>query len=296
MTKISLGEALGKATEYFQSKGCESPRLSAELLLAEVLSTDRIHLYMDFHRPLTPGETDAYRELIKRRGQGEPVAYILGRKEFYSLEFDVGQGILIPRPETEILVKTVLEILNSRGPEIVTLWDVGTGSGIIPTALATQKENLSLVASDVSEEALVWARRNAEKHGVSDRIEFFLADVDTPLGGEGDAEGFRKLLQGGFDAIVSNPPYIPAGELDGLQWEVRDWEPRLALDGGVDGLDVVRKLTDRAGGYLRGDGILLLEIGAGQMEKLKEEYADRWTVQSRMDLNGHERVAMLQRQ
>jgi len=290
MAKLTIGEALQKSTAYFEEKGCESPRLSAELLLAHVMQTDRLHLYTNYDQPIGERETAEYREFVRRRGLGEPVAYLLGKKEFYSFEFDVGPEVLIPRPETELLVESTLEILNKCAASNVRILEVGTGSGIVAITLALSCEKADIVATDISADALEWAGRNAEKHGVAERVKFFQADLATPVDGEGQSE-IRK----GFDVIVSNPPYVPTGDLNGLQMEIRDWEPREALDGGEDGLDVVRRILSETTDALKEDGYFLFEVGEGQASKLVDEFGDTWNAEIRSDLGGCERVVILTR-
>lgn len=294
MAALTLGEALQKSARYFEHQGCESPRLSAELLLARVLNTDRLHLYMEFSRPLTERETSEYREMVRRRGQGEPVAYLLGRKEFYSLEFEVDRSVLIPRPETELLVQTALEILNNKGSETVTVWDVGTGSGAVSVSLAVHKKNSRIMATDVSVSALGIAERNAAKHGVLEQLEFFCADLDQPLPDTKNKEAFEEMLSRGFDVVVSNPPYIASADIETLQREIRDWEPRVALDGGQDGLSVVRRLFAQAHKYLRESGVLLVELGDSQAMSLFDEMDRDWKLETRRDLSGRERVIVAQ--
>ena len=296
MPGLTTGEVLKKASAFFKEKGCESPRLSAELLLAEVLQTDRIHLYMDFQRPLTNRETDQYRELVRRRAQGEPVAYLLSRKEFYALPFHVGRGVLIPRPETEILVQAALSLLNKCESPNVRIWDVGTGSGVIAVCLAHEKETLQVIGTDISCEALSYARKNAEANKVSDRTEFYLAEVDSAMEDGERKRDFERALAEGFDLIVSNPPYIPSGEIGSLQWEVRDWEPREALDGGPDGLDVLRGIVTRCESRLKLGGQFVFEIGETQLERIVKEYGEEWSIKVTPDLAGVERVVVLTKQ
>jgi release factor glutamine methyltransferase len=234
-------------TSFFEGKGIETGRLDAELLLADTLGLDRVGVYVNFDRPLTEDELTAYRRKVRRRSDHEPVQYILGETEFWSLPLHVCPDVLIPRPDTEILVEEVLRRID--GPADVI--DVGTGSGAVAIAVAHEKPTLKITAIDCSRQALSVARGNAERHGMTDRIIFQEADLST-------------LPPGPYDLIVSNPPYISATEWDTLMPEVRDYEPRLALFGGDDGLTAYRHLSGQAPNHLKPGGWLLVEIGAKQ--------------------------------
>lgn len=247
-------EFIQRSTEFLARKGIETARLDAEVLLGHVLGKDRVYLYVHFDQPLEPAEIDAYRTLIVRRGRREPVAYIVGSKEFFSRPFTVDSSVLIPRPETELLVETVVEWAKERGP--LQIADIGTGSGAIAISLATALEHSTIWAVDVSREALRVASANAEQLGVSDRIQFLHGTWLAPLEG--------KVL----DAVVSNPPYIPSADIDQLQPEVRAYEPRLALDGGEDGLNAYRALIPQAATMVRGGGLLAVEVGYGQAQSV----------------------------
>lgn len=233
--------------DYFRDKGIDSPRLDAELLLADTLAMDRVGVYLHYDRPLSPEELAAYRSRVRRRADHEPVQYILGESEFWSLALEVGPEVLIPRPDTEVLVEEVL----ARITEGAHLLDVGTGSGAIALAVAHEKPDVRVTAIDNSPAALRIARRNAERHGLADRIRFLEADL-------------ARLPDEVFDLVVSNPPYVAAPEWDALMPEVRCHEPRSALYGGVDGLDAYRHLSRQAVAILRPGGWLLVEVGATQ--------------------------------
>jgi release factor glutamine methyltransferase len=248
-------------TQYFSGKGIAQPRTDAEVLLAYVLKTERIQLYLHYDQPLQSRELTEYREAVRRRGAHEPVQYITGRQEFWSLEMEVTPAVLIPRPETEILVEKTLALLNQQGSASPQVLDVGTGSGAIAVALAHESPALRVVASDVSVAALEVARRNAERHRVADRIRLAAMDLLTGL----------SPARAVFDAIVSNPPYVASSELPGLAPEISECEPEGALNGGVDGLAVVHRLMDQACPLLRPSGFLLIEIGMGQTALLKEQ-------------------------
>lgn len=271
-------ERILKATQdYFAQKDIDSPRLDAELLLAEVLKVSRVYLYTHYDRPLAGPERDAYRALVKRRGGHEPVAYILGRREFYGRAFAVSRDVLVPRPETEHLVDAALAFAKERAE--VTVLDVGTGSGIIAVTLALELPAARVTAVDLSAAALAVARQNAQTLGASVRL------VEADL-----LSGFSESER--FDLIVSNPPYVAQREAKELDADVRDFEPHLALFGGEDGLAVIRRLLEQAKAHLAPGGLLAFEIGAGQLATVRElcgaaGYVD---VQSHADLQGHPRV------
>jgi release factor glutamine methyltransferase len=250
-------------TQYFSGKGVAQPRTDAEVLLAYVLKTERIQLYLHYDQPLQSRELTEYREAVRRRGAHVPVQYITGRQEFWSLEMEVTPAVLIPRPETEILVEKALVLLAQQGSAAPQVLDVGTGSGAIAVALAHENSALRMIASDVSVAALVVARRNAERHGVADRIRLAAMDLLTAF----------SPARAVFDAIVSNPPYVASSELPGLAPEIQQCEPGNALDGGVEGLAVILRLVDQAYAHLRPSGCLLVEIAQGQAALLKERLA-----------------------
>jgi len=245
------------ADERFGKEGMATPRLDAELLLAETLGLDRVGLYTHFDQPLRQDELARFKKLILRRLRREPVAYILGRREFWSLPLHVTPDVLIPRPETETLVAEALKVLEpSEGKDLCFL-EIGTGSGAISIALAKELPAAKGVATDLSARALAVAEENALKSGVRERIRFLQGDLFQPLG-RGEA----------FDLILTNPPYIPRGEFPSLMPEVRDYEPRVALDGGEDGLDFFRRALPAVGEYLRPGSWFLAEMGAGQDRKI----------------------------
>ncbi|MBC7357424.1 MAG: peptide chain release factor N(5)-glutamine methyltransferase [Desulfacinum sp.] len=246
-------------TEYFRGKGLEQPRADAEVLLAHALGLRRMDLYLRFDQPLHPDELARYRELIKRRAAREPTQYITGRQEFWSLELEVNPAVLIPRPETERLVELALEAF---GQEPIRVLDVGTGSGAIAIALATERPRWAVTACDISWDALQTARRNAERHCVADRIAFVLSDLSS---------AFRPAPPP-FHLICANPPYVGDAEWDSLAPEVMGHEPERALrGGGPDGTLVPRKLLRDAFPLLRPGGMLLMEFGRGQETVLAEE-------------------------
>ncbi len=227
---------------YFARSGVDAPRLTAELLLAHALGCDRVRLYLDFDKPLGPEELARYRALVKRRGEGEPTAYLTGAREFYGHAFRVDGRALIPRPETELLVEAALAALPEEGAAL----DLCTGSGCVAISLALARPRAAVSAADLSAEALALARENAERLGA--RVTLLEGDLFAPV-----PDGAR------FDVVTANAPYVPSGELPGLARELRR-EPRLALDGGPDGLAVLRRLVRDAPRFLRPGGALLLEM------------------------------------
>ncbi len=246
--------------DYFKSRDVESPRTSAEILLAHVLKLNRIDLYLRYDQPLNSHELEQFKALIKRRVQREPVAYILGLKEFWSIEVGVTKDVLIPRPETECLVEVALALLSEESTAAPKrILDLGTGSGAIVLALASQQPSHQFFASDCSIMALKVARQNADRHGLDGLIHFFAGDWLRPI-----HKG--KLL---FDMIISNPPYIRSGDIAGLQPEIYKYEPLIALDGGLDGLGSLKKIINSAHRCLNHRGYLLLEIGHDQKDAVQ---------------------------
>jgi release factor glutamine methyltransferase len=256
-------ELLNWSTNYLGDHQIENPRLNAELLLAHSLNLSRGGLYIHLHGQLKEREKEALEKLIQRRISGEPLQYILERQEFWSIDFKVDPRVLIPRPETELLVEQSLLILSKtpfkRTPSVLEL---GTGSGAIAIALAKEMKDIFLVATDISRDALVLAKENAKSAEVQNQIEFVNGDLFAPF------RFFRERRP--FDLILSNPPYINRSEIQGLHKEVKDYEPISALDGGEDGLEFYRSVTSQAPFYLRKGGWLLLEVGQGQGSKVSD--------------------------
>ncbi len=235
---------------YLAEKGIGNARLEAEWLLCEILGLDRVGLYVNFDKPLSAAELAHFRGMVARRARREPLQYILGTQEFMGLDFEVAPGVLIPRHDTETLVEEAVR----RGGNAREVLDIGVGSGCIAVALARLLPDAAVFGVERSPEALAVAQRNAEKHGVA--VTLREGSLFEPFPGER------------FDLIVSNPPYIPTGDLAGLQPEVRDFEPTGALDGGPDGLDFYRLIIPAAPGYLNPGGWLLFEVGIGQAEQI----------------------------
>ena len=317
-----IKDLLEWTTRYFGDSGITESRLEAEVLLAHVLQKDRVYLYANYEEPVNIGEREIYRAYIKRRTGGEPVAYITGHKEFMSLDFKVNPEVLIPRPDTEILVETAIAM--ARQERVHTIIDVGTGSGAIAVSLAVYLDDAEIVASDISARALDIARENASQHQV--RIQFVEGDLLRPflfsdlsaryedehkrpaesLGQNIDKHALadnkdeEKLSQesrafDSVDMITANLPYIPLTELEQLDRQVKDFEPHLALFAAGDGLELYRRLIPQAYSLLRPEGILLLEIDARQANSVPEMMQGFTDIKIIKDLAGRERVVQARR-
>jgi release factor glutamine methyltransferase len=256
----TVGGLLEWTARYLVQKGSDFPRLDAEVLLAQILGCRRIELYTRYEQEASEDVRSQYRDLVRRRVEGCPVAYLVGRKEFFSLTFEMSPAVLIPRPESEFVVLECLR-LSASMPEPRVL-DIGTGSGNLAVAVAHQHHGARVTAIDVSPAALEIAKRNATKHQVADRIAFLQGDLFTPLAA--DAR---------FDFILSNPPYIPTADIPNLARGVKDYEPHQALDGGPDGFKVFDALIQQAAGHLVPGGHLIVEIGAPQHEPARKRIA-----------------------
>jgi release factor glutamine methyltransferase len=267
---VTVLETIQKSTEFLGKKGVESPRLHAELLLAHVLQMPRMKLYLNFERALTTAETDTLRDLIKRRGQREPLQHIVGSTSFCGYEMAVNRHALIPRPETEMLAELGWQFLATCNLQPATALDFGTGTGCIAITLAVKCPSARVTALDISPDALTLAKTNAERYQVAARIEFLLGD------------GFAALsVPRQFDLIVSNPPYIASAEIATLDPEVRDFDPRGALDGGADGLDFYRRLAKQAAVFLKSGGKIMVEFGDGQAPAIKSLFeCEKWIVEA----------------
>ena len=279
--------------DYLSGKGFENPRLTAELLLGHVLQLKRIDLYLQFDRLLTQVEVTRYKQALQQRLQHVPIQYIFGHAEFYSLSFVVNEAVLIPRPETEILVETVLKRLPDIDGDLL-LADIGTGAGIIAIVLAYETPSAMVYATDCSAEALEVAKGNACRHGLAESIVFLEGDLLAPLRDLKDTHGAPLR----FDAIISNPPYIAHNAMKILPAEIRNYEPWLALDGGPDGLTFSRRLVAEASGFLKTGGFLAVEVGDGQADAVVECIGEQFSfgeVQRIADLNGVARVVITQK-
>ena len=278
---MTVLEGIQRSAEFLARKGVDSPRLQAELLLAHVLKLERMRLYLNFEHVLSVDEANAFRSLVVRRGEREPLQQITGSTCFCGFEVTVNRSVLVPRPETELLAEKAWESLKSKVSSLksnresaksgdVSALDLGTGSGCLAIALAKNCAPARVVATDASAEALECAKTNAAKNGVSDRIEFRVGN------------GFDVLKRGElFDLIVSNPPYIATAEIESLQPEVKDWEPRTALDGGADGLDWYRRIATEAKAFLAPEGNVTLEFGDGQSDAIRKIFEmEKWIVEA----------------
>ena len=347
---MTVLEVIQKSSDFLAKKGVDSARLQTELLLAHVLKLPRMKLYLNFERKLSDTELDSIRELVKRRGQREPLQHITGSTSFCGFEMAVNRHVLVPRPETELLAEMGWEFLNvvagilpavesgfqpgGKGTNIpettensnrvtnkhanpggrmppstagetpaATALDFGTGSGCIAIALAVKCPATRVVALDVSAEALVVAKQNAERNGVAERVEFVHGDGFGALSrwsevtDEPNADCSRGRSPHLFDLLISNPPYIPGAEIATLQPEVRDFDPRGALDGGADGLDFYRMLAAQAGNFLKPDGKLMLEFGDGQADEIKKIFeSQKWVVEAvREDYTRRPRILVARR-
>ena len=278
----TIGSIIKWTEQYFQDKGVDSPRLDAEVLLSHVLQKERIYLYIHFDEPLEAAELAAFREMVKKRVQRIPVAYIVGAREFMGLRFAVSPAVLIPRPDTEILVEAVIERLKDKSQ--IKFVDIGTGSGAIVLSLLHYLPLACAAAVDISQDALAVAAENAETLLVKDRVDFYQGDIYEPLAAEE------------FDAIVSNPPYIPNADIAGLEPEVKEFEPYGALAGGLDGLDFYRRLIADGSDRLKNGGFMAFEVGINQAQavaSLAESMPIFEKAEILKDYAGIERVVIL---
>jgi len=281
---VTVLEAIQRSTGFLARKGVDSPRLQVELLLAHALGVPRLKLYLNFEQKLTSANLETMRELVRCRGNREPLQHIIGSTSFCGFEIKVNRHVLVPRPETEMLAERAWQFLAALNPPPGAALDFGTGSGCLAIALAAQCPRAEVHAADISVEALRVARENAALNNLSDKIQFHSGDGFAAL---------PRVLP--FDLIVSNPPYVPSAEIEALAPEVRDHDPRLALDGGADGLDFYRRLAAEAANHLRPAGRIMLESGDGQAEQIRQLFVQhKWVVESvEADYTGRPRVLTL---
>ena len=261
MQNWTIQKLLNWTTEYFTDKGIDSPRLSAELLLCYVLTTERIKLYTQFDKPVAKQHLDRLHELVKRCAEYEPLAYITGKTEFYSLQLNITTDCMIPRPETELLVERAVEFLRTRKTQQFVC-DLCTGCGCIAVAIALNYPDAGIIATDISGAALKTAAINVEKYHLDDRIKLLCGDLFDPV--------IPQLDTGKFDLIVCNPPYVSTAEFQALDKTIKDHEPKLALFAGVDGLDIYRRIVEKVYDFLKPDAALMLEIGYSQGQAVRE--------------------------
>jgi release factor glutamine methyltransferase len=282
---MTILEAIQKSTDFLAKKGVDSPRLQSELLLAHVLKIKRLKLYLDFERKLTEAETTALRELVQRRGMREPLQHIVGSTSFCGLELKVNRSVLVPRPETELLAEQGWKFLSSLNRES-TFLDFGTGSGCIAIAICHFAKQSRGIAIEKLSEALATARENVAKHGVDSRLEVIQSDAFAGIPNDQR-----------FDLIISNPPYIPSVEIDSLQKEVRQFDPHSALDGGSDGLEFYRLLSNESPKHLAPGGRFMAEFGDGQQDALRALFTSAgWNVEAILnDLTDRPRILIAKR-
>jgi release factor glutamine methyltransferase len=282
---MTLGDCINRVARDFDEQGLASPRLDAEILLAQALKADRLYLYRHPEEPMNREAAAAFQSLAARRLRGEPVAYLLGRKEFWSLVFEVNEQVLIPRPDTECLVEEVLKTCCVAGSANLRILDLGTGSGAIGVSLAWELPHAHVVATDISPGAVDVARRNARRHGVEQRMTFLAGHLFTPLSGK-------------FDIIASNPPYISTTAFETLPVDVRGYEPASALLAGPGGICFHEQIIAECAGYLKEGGWLFLEIGSEQRQRVEALLAASGLfeeIRFRRDDAGLDRVAAAKR-
>ncbi|QEK13241.1 peptide chain release factor N(5)-glutamine methyltransferase [Crassaminicella thermophila] len=281
---VNIQQALKEAVDKIEKTSVQTPLLDAEVLLCHVLKKDRLFLYTNRNYVFTDEQYSRFLELIQKRLMGMPVQYIINKQEFMGLDFYVEEGVLIPRPDTEILVETVIEWAKNIKNDRINVVDIGTGSGAITVSIAKYIPNSFVYGVDISKKALKIAKKNAASNHASN-ISFLEGDLFEPLR--------KEKLEGRIDILVSNPPYIPKNEIEKLQIEVSKYEPKLALDGGIDGLDYYRRIIDEASCFLRNDGLIALEVGHDQAEAVKnmmERKRCYKNIKKIKDLAGIERV------
>jgi len=285
MDSWTIQKLLNWVTQYLTGKGIESPRLNAELLISHVVGLKRIELYTQFDRSVPPEQLDQLRNLVKRAGQNEPIAYLVSKTEFYSLEINVTPDCLIPRPETELLVERAIEFLRERHSRIQYVCDLCTGSGCIAVAIAKNFSDTRIIATDICDAALAVAAGNIKKHQLGERITLLCGDLFDPV--------ISGLDVNEFDLIVSNPPYVSTGEYEKLDKNVKDYEPKKALFAGINGLDVYYPIIEKTGRFLKPDGALILEIGYAQgpaVKELLEKTGEFHNIKIEKDFHNNDRI------
>ena len=281
MPPWTIQKLLNWITEYFTNNGIDSPRLSAELILSHVLAMKRIELYTQFDKSVSKQHLDQLHDLVKRAAKSEPISYLTGKTHFYSLELNVTPDCMIPRPETELLAERAIEFLRTRrGSQSVC--DLGTGCGCIAIAIAKNSPDVRIIATDISDAALAVAAKNVECHQLNNKIKLICGDLFDPLS---DTEK--------FDLIVCNPPYISAVEFEKLDKNIKDYEPKLALFAGEDGLDIYRRIAEKVDNFLKSNAALMLEVGYNQGQAVKQllEQSGCFTeIKIEKDSSGNDRI------
>ncbi len=259
---LTILEAIQKTTGYFERKGIESARVNAELLLAEVLGKKRLELYLSYDQPLKENEMNKYRSVIARRGKFEPLQYIIGHTEFFGYKICVDQSVLIPRPESEVLIEMVIDDFSDK--ENLKILDIGTGSGCLSIALAKKLNNVHITAVDISYKASRLAEYNAKINEIENKIKFLTADINSIVGGDFNDQ---------YDIVISNPPYVSLADFQNLQPEIKDYEPKNAVTDNANGFTFYRRIAAFSQNALRKGGALYLETGQGMapdVEKILE--------------------------
>ena len=286
MQTWTIQKLLNWVTEYLTSKGIESPRLSSELLLSNVLELKRIDLYTQFDKQVPQDQLDKLHELVKRAGLYEPVAYLTGKTEFYSLELDITSDCMIPRPETELLVQRAIEFLRTRSG-VQYVCDLCTGSGCIAVAIAKNFPDARITATDISAAALEVADRNIEKHRLKEQVRLLCGDLFEPV--------IQQLDVSQFDLIVCNPPYVSTSEYENLDKNIKDYEPQSALLAGEDGMDVYQKIVEKVDDFLKPGAALMLEIGYAQgptVRELLEQTGTFGEIKIEKDFHDNDRIVI----
>jgi len=289
METWTITKLLNWVTQYLTDKRIDSPRLSAELLLSHVLGLKRIELYTQYNEPVAEQQLSRLHELVKHAGRHEPIAYLVGKTEFYSMEINVTPDCMIPRPETELLVQRAVELLRTRSG-IQFVCDLCTGSGCIAVAIAKNYPNARIIATDICDTALAVAAINVDKHRLQDKITLLSGDLFDPI--------IPQLDVGKFDLIVCNPPYVSSAEYEKLDKNVRDYEPRLALFAGDDGLDIYRRIIERIDQFLKPDAALILEIGYAQgpvMKEMLEQTGIFIEIKIEKDFHNNDRIVIVKK-
>ncbi len=289
MQTWTIQKLLNWITEYLAGKDVDSPRLSAELLLSHLTGLKRIELYTQFDIPVAGQQLDQLHALVKRAGQQEPVAYLVGKTEFYSMEIDVSPDCMIPRPETELLVQRAIEFLRTR-EGIQHVCDLCTGSGCIAVAIAKNFSDINIIATDICDSALAVAALNVEKYQLDGKVKLLCGDLFEPIVPQLDVKK--------FDLIVCNPPYVSSDEYDKLGKNVKDYEPRKALFAGIDGLDVYLRIIDKVDDFLKDDAALMLEIGYAQgpaINGLLEQAGIFAEIKIEKDFHNNDRIVIAQK-
>jgi release factor glutamine methyltransferase len=284
MAVWTLQKLLGWMTEYFTEKNLDSPRLSAEMLLSFALGLSRIELYTNFEKVVEQSQLDKLRRLVKRAAANEPIQYIIGSTEFYSLQIELDKNCLIPRPETELLVERAVEYLRQKDQK-QRVCDLCTGSGCVAVAIAKNYPKAEIVATDISDKALKKADQNIKKYELSDKVQLLCGDLFDAI--------IAQLDDTKFDLIVSNPPYVSESEFEELDTKIKNYEPAQALLAGDDGLDVYRRIAEQAPDYLKKNAILMLETGYRQGQQvmdLLDETGEFSQIKKEKDLNENDRI------